>query len=71
MQKHARCGILFFDWGEPFMNEMQLKVFANMIAAAMKAGEMDKVSEIYSKVSTMASMEEAAVLEQMIAAAMG
>jgi hypothetical protein len=53
------------------MNEMQLKVFANMIANAMKAGEMDKVSEIYGKVSTMASMEEAAELEKMIAAAMG
>jgi hypothetical protein len=50
---------------------MQLKVFANMIANAMKAGEMDKVSEIYSKVSTMASMEDAAKLEAMIAELMG
>jgi hypothetical protein len=50
---------------------MQLKVFANMIANAMKAGDMDKVTEIYNKVSAMASMEDAAKLEAMIAAAMG
>jgi hypothetical protein len=52
------------------MNDMQLKVFAGMIAAAMKAGDMDKVTELYAKVSSMASMEEAAKLEAMIAAAM-
>jgi hypothetical protein len=52
------------------MNEMQLKVFANMIVAAMKAGDMDKVSEIYNKVSGMATMEDAAKLEAMIAAGM-
>ena len=52
------------------MNEMQMKVFANMIAKEMKAGNMDKVTELYGKVSEMASMEEAAKLEELIAAAM-
>jgi hypothetical protein len=37
----------------------------------MKGGDMDKVSELYGKVSNAASMEEAAKLEQMVATAMG
>lgn len=49
------------------MNEMQLKVWAKMIFTAMSAGDMDKVTEIYSMVSEKASMEEAAKLEEIIA----
>ena len=52
------------------MNDAQLKLFSTLIVNAMKAGEMDKVTEIYNKVSTMASMEDAAKLEGMIAAAL-
>ena len=48
-----------------------MKVWANMIANAMKAGDMDKVTELYGKVSAMASMEDAAKLEALIAASMG
>ena len=50
------------------MNEMQLKVWAKIIFNAMNAGDMDKVTELYSKISTQATMEDAAKLEQMIAA---
>jgi hypothetical protein len=53
------------------MNEAQLTLFSKLIATAMKAGDMDKVSELYSKVSATASMEEAARLEALIAASMG
>jgi len=52
------------------MNEAQLKLWCNMIVAAMKAGDMDKVAELYGKFSALASMEDAAKLEAMIAAAM-
>ncbi|MDR0324494.1 MAG: hypothetical protein LBI19_00175 [Oscillospiraceae bacterium] len=52
------------------MNEMQLKVFATMIAAAMKSGNMEKVTEIYHIVSEKGTMEDAAKLEDMIAALM-
>ena len=52
------------------MNEAQLKIWSNMIVNAMKAGDMDKVSEIYSKFSGIASMEDAAKVEAQIAAAM-
>ncbi|MDR0293831.1 MAG: hypothetical protein LBH95_06740 [Oscillospiraceae bacterium] len=50
------------------MTDGQLAVWAKVIVTAMQAGDMDKVTEIYSKISTMASMEEAAKLEAMIAA---
>jgi hypothetical protein len=53
------------------VNEAQLTLFSKLIATAMNAGDMNKVSELYSKVSGMASMEEAAILEQKIALAMG
>ena len=51
------------------MNEMQLKVWAKLIATAMKSGDMEKVAEIYSNLSEKASMEDAAKLEELIAAA--
>ena len=53
------------------MNEGQLRVWASMIAKAMQAGDMDKVTELYGKVSAMASMEDAAKLEALIAQIMG
>jgi hypothetical protein len=53
------------------MNEAQLTLFSKLIATAMSAGDMNKVSELYSKVSGMASMEDAARLEEKIAAALG
>ena len=49
------------------MNEAQLKLWATLIAKAMSAGNMDQVTQIYSKVSAVASMEDAAKLEEMIA----
>lgn len=52
------------------MNEAQLNVWANMIANAMKAGDMGTVSEIYNKFSGIASMTDAANVEKLIAAAM-
>jgi len=51
------------------MTDGQLAVWAKIIANAMKSGEMDKVTEIYGKISATTSMEEAAKLEAMIAAA--
>ncbi|MCL1903314.1 MAG: hypothetical protein FWF94_02720 [Oscillospiraceae bacterium] len=53
------------------MNDAQLTLYSKLIATAMKGGDMDKVSELYGKVSATASMEEAAKLEGMIAANMG
>ena len=50
------------------MNEMQLKVWAKLIFTAMNSGDMSKVAEIYSTISEKASMEEAAKLEEFIAA---
>ncbi|MCL1881413.1 MAG: hypothetical protein FWF76_04475 [Oscillospiraceae bacterium] len=52
------------------MNEAQLSVYAKMIATAMKSGDNDKVGELYGKVTATASMEEAAKLEELIAANM-
>jgi len=50
------------------MNEMQLKVWAKMIVTAMGLGDMDKVAEIYGKLSEQMTMEDAAKLEELIAA---
>ena len=52
------------------MNEAQLKLWATLIAKAMSAGDMDQVTQIYSKVSAVATMEDAAKLEAMIAEVM-
>ena len=49
------------------MNDMQLTMWAKIIAGAMKSGDMEKVSEIYSKISENATMENAARLEEIIA----
>ena len=53
------------------MNEAQLTLWSKLIVSAMKAGDMDRVSSIYGKISETASMEEAAKLEGMIAALLG
>jgi len=53
------------------MNDAQLTLFSKLIISAMKAGDMEKVSELYSKVSATATMEQAAKLEEVIAAGMG
>ncbi|MCL1832164.1 MAG: hypothetical protein FWG45_04535 [Oscillospiraceae bacterium] len=53
------------------MNDSQLNFFAKMISSAMKSGDMDKVGEMYAKVSATADMEQAAKLEAMIAELMG
>ena len=52
------------------MNDMQLTVWAKMISAAMKTGDMDKVTQLYGDISNKASMEEAARLEEIIASLM-
>jgi len=52
------------------MNEKQLSFYAKMIATAMKSGDDAKVAELYGKAMGAASMEEAAKLEELIAAAM-
>ena len=53
------------------MNEMQLKVWAKLIVTAMNAGDMNKVTEAYAKVSENGTMEDAAKLEEFIAALQG
>jgi hypothetical protein len=52
------------------MTDGQLLVWSKMIATAMNAGDMEKVTELYGKVSEAGSMEDAAKLEQMVAAAL-
>ena len=51
------------------MTEQQLAYAAQLISASMKAGNIDKVTEIYKTISPNMSMEDAAKLEQLIAAA--
>ena len=53
------------------MTNEQLAFAAKLIAESMKAGNMNKVTDIYNTISTQMSMEEAAKLEQLIAALMG
>jgi hypothetical protein len=52
------------------MNEKQLSFFAKMIATALKGGDDTKVAELYSKATATASFEDAAKLEELIAANM-
>jgi hypothetical protein len=53
------------------MNDIQLMVWAKMIASAMKDGNMELMNESYGKFSEIASMEDAAKLEGMIASLAG
>jgi hypothetical protein len=48
------------------MSDEQLMTLAKAIVAAMTAGEMNKVTQIYERLSAAGTMEDAAKIEKFI-----